>query len=324
MSTIPPTLRTLLAGAALVALATPALADYPERQINLIVPHAAGSTADVGARIIADGLQARLGQPVVVENRAGAGGSVGTQSALLAEPDGYTLILIAVSNAINEALRDDLEFDIVADVEPVTLGWTAPNVAVVNPDVPAETLEEYIEYAKSRPGELDYASSGIGTSQHFGGEMLKLLTGIEIEHVPYSVGAQSVSDALGGAEILVFNSAPMLKEHIDSGALRALGVTTSDRSPVLPDVPTFQEAGVEDYDIGAWWGFAFRTGTPDEIVDKMHAETVAVLEDPAVIERFANLGANAAPMDRKAFKDFVAAEVDKFNTLVSEAGITID
>jgi tripartite-type tricarboxylate transporter receptor subunit TctC len=317
-------LGSLLGSAALVAVAGAALADYPERQINFIVPHAAGSTADVGARIIADGLQARLGQPVVVENRAGAGGSVGTQSALLAEPDGYTLILIAVSNSINEALRDDLEFDMREDVVPVTLGWTAPNVAVVNPNVPAETLEDYIEYAKSRPGELDYASSGIGTSQHFGGEMLKLLTGIEIEHIPYSVGAQSVSDALGGAEILVFNSAPMLKEHIDSGALRALGVTTGARSPVLPDVPTFQEAGVEGYDIGAWWGLAFRAGTPDEIVDRINEETVAVLEDPAVVERFANLGANAAPMSRAEFETFLNEDLDKFQTIVAEAGITID
>lgn len=317
-------LGVLLASAALMTVTVAAKADYPERQINFIVPHAAGSTADVGARIIADGLQSRLGQPVIVENRAGAGGSVGTQSALLAEPDGYTLILIAVSNSINEALRDDLEFDMREDVVPVTLGWTAPNVAVVNPNVPAETLEEYIAYAKSRPGELDYASSGIGTSQHFGGEMLKLLTGIEIEHIPYSVGAQSVSDALGGAEILVFNSAPMLKEHVESGALRALGVTTGARSPVLPDVPTFQEAGVEGYDIGAWWGLAFRAGTPDDIVDRINEETVAVLQDPAVVERFANLGANAAPMSRAEFEAFLEEDLEKFQTIVTEAGITID
>lgn len=317
-------LTTALASAAFLALALPAAADYPNRQITFVVPHAAGSTADVGARIIADGLQARLGQPVVVENRAGAGGSVGTQSALRADADGYTLILVAISNSINQALRDDLDFDVLTDLEPVTLGWTAPNVAVINPNVPVTTLQEYVDYAKSRPGELDYASSGIGTSQHFGGELLKLMTGIEIEHVPYSVGAQSVSDALGGAEILVFNSAPMLKEHVESGALRALGVTTATRSPVLPDVPTFQEAGIEGYDIGAWWGLAFRAGTPDEAVDRMNEAAVAVLNDPAVVERFANLGANAAPMSREEFRAFLEADVEKFATLVAEAGITID
>jgi tripartite-type tricarboxylate transporter receptor subunit TctC len=318
------TFTAIAAAAMLTAGSALAADDWPSRSITFVVPHAAGSTADVGARIIADELQERLGQPIVVENRAGAGGSVGTHAALQNDADGYTLILIAISNPINHVLRDDLEFDILTDVTPVTLGWTAPNVGVIHPDVPAETLQEYIELVKSRPGEMDYASSGIGTSQHFAGELLNMMAGLDLEHIPYSVGAQSVSDALGGEEMLVFNSAPMLKEHVDSGALRALGVTSRERSPVLPDVPTFEEAGLDGYDITAWWGLAVKAGSDKAIVDRLAEETRAVLEMEAVVERFASLGANASPNTPEEFQAMLEAEVEKYETLVEVAGIVVE
>lgn len=316
-------LAAMMAATALIAAPGAKAQSYPNRPINFIVPHAAGSTADVGARIIAEQLQQRLGQPVVVANRAGAGGTIGTQAALNNPADGYTIILIAISNSINHVLRSNLPFDITRDVRPVSLGWVAPNVAVVHPSLGVNNLQELIEAARRRPGTFNYASSGIGTSQHFAGEYLQALTGITIEHIPYSVGAQSVSDALAGRPLLVFNSAPMLKEHIESGALRALGVTGTTRSPVLPNVPTFQEAGLRDFDVTAWWGLAVKTGTPDAIVARLAAETRAVLAIPQVEQRFIGLGATASPSTPEELAALIRSDIERYGNLARSAGIAM-
>lgn len=316
------TAKLLSAVAAIALLAGGAAAqDYPTRQINLIIPHGAGSSADIGGRIVADELSQRIGQNIIVENREGAGSTIGMDYALRQQPDGYTIVLVAISNTINHNLQDQLPFDVTTDVQGISAGWSAPNVAALNADIPVTNLQEFIELVQERPQGFDYATAGNGTSQHFSGELLKMLTGLDLEHVPYSVGTQAISDALGGQEILVFNSAPGLQSHIESGGLRPIGVTSSVRSPILPDVPTFAEQGLEGYDVSAWWGFAASSEVPEEIIGFLSTEIQAVIDSEKVQAQFARLGATASGSTPEAYNAFIAAEVEKYRGLIEAAGL---
>lgn len=294
---------------------------YPERDITLIVPHGSGSSADVGARIIADRLSDKIGQNMVVTNQPGAGSTIGMNSALREDPDGYTIVLVAISNAINHSLQESTPFDVTTDVQGVSAGWSATNVAAVNPDVPADDIIEYIEMVRQGDKDYEYSSAGIGTSQHFSGEMLKILADIELEHVPYSVGTQSISDALGGSDHIVFNSAPGLQSHLESGGLKALGVTSNQRSPILPDIETFEEQGLEGFDVTAWWGFAASAEVPDEIVSYLSENIREVIQEDGVQEKFTNLGASAEGSTPEEYQEFIRSEVDKYEEIIDTANI---
>src|SRR5690606_8089052 len=250
-------LRHLAAGlvAAASMLAVPsAFAAYPEKPIRLIVGFSAGGTTDVVARVLGKEVGDALGQPVVVENRPGAGSNIAAEAVARAEPDGYTLLMVAVTSAINHTLYKNLSFDLVKDFSPVALAVRVPNVLVVNPSVKANSVAELVELLKSKPGEVNFASSGSGTSIHMAGELFKLRADVDVTHIPYKGSANAVTDLIGGQVQYMFDNMPSAWPHVESGKLRALAVTTAERSQTAPDLPTMQESGFPDFDVSSWFG----------------------------------------------------------------------
>jgi tripartite-type tricarboxylate transporter receptor subunit TctC len=305
----------------LLALSTPLAAqEYPSKPVRLIIPFPPGGSNDLVGRTIATQLSDRLGKQVVVDNRGGAGGVIGTEAAANSPHDGYTLLIISIAHAVSPWLYK-LQYDPIKSFVPVAILASGPNVLVVHPDLPVHSVSELIALAKQKPGELNYASAGIGSFQHLGGELFKLTAGINIVHVPYKGGGPAMTDVLGGHTRVMFSSLVQTSGFVLSGQLRALGTGGSHRSSVLPDVPTIAEAGLPGYEANNWWGIVAPAGTPPAIVDKLHSEIAAVQNSEQTKKQFSAEGAEVVQMSSAAFGTFMETEMNKWERVVKESGI---
>src|SRR5262245_34582338 len=310
----------LAAGAAMLPASVSAQA-YPARPVKIIVGQAAGSASDIIARLIAQFLSERLGQQFLVEVRPGATGNIATEAVTRMPPDGYTLLLINSQNAINAALYEKLSFDFARDIAPVGKVETVPLVMEVHPSVPVKTIPEFIAYAKANPGKLNMASAGIGGPQHIAGELFKFMAGVDLTHVPYKGTTPAVTDMVAGQVQVMFDVTPTSLPQIKAGKLRPLGVTTLERLPFLPDVPTI-DSQLKGYEAAGWIGFGAPRGTPPEIIATLNKQTNAALLDPAIRQRLADLGAVAvAPNAPGEFEKFIAENIDKWTRVIKFAGI---
>jgi tripartite-type tricarboxylate transporter receptor subunit TctC len=296
---------------------------YPSRPVRLIIGYPPGGSADITARLTGQWLSERLGQPVVIESRPGAATNLATEAVVRASPDGYTLLLVAPANAINATLYDKLSFDFLRDIVPVAGIIRFPNVVVVNPSLPIKTIPELIAYAKANPGKLNMASSGNGSTIHMSGELFKMLTGINMVHVPYRGGAPALTDLIAGQVHVMFDNIPTSAEHIKAGRLRGLAVTSAARSEVLPDLPTVADV-LPGYEASAWYGLGVPKNTPDEVIDKINKGMNAVLADPKPQARFAELGASLLPGSPADFSRLVADETEKWGKVVRFSGAKPD
>ena len=297
--------------------------DYPTRPVRLIVGFAPGGTTDITARLIGQWLSERLGQQFVIENRTGAATNIATEAVVRAPADGYTLLLVTASNAINATLYDKLSFNFIRDIAPVAGIIRYPLVMQVNPTFPATTVPEFISYVKSNPGKISYGSGGIGTSIHVASELFKMMAGVDMIHVPYRGGAPAMTDLMAGQVQVVFNPVPESMEFIRAGKLRPLAVTTATRSEVLPDVPTVGDF-VPGYEASALQGIGAPKETPAEIVDKLNREINAGLVDPKLKARFADLGAAVFPGSSSDFAKFIATETEKWAKVIKFSGAKAD
>jgi tripartite-type tricarboxylate transporter receptor subunit TctC len=292
---------------------------YPSRPVRLIVGFAPGGTTDITARLIGQWLSERLGQQFLIENRTGAATNIATEAVVRAPADGYTLLLVTASNAINATLYDKLGFNFIRDIAPVAGIIRYPLVMQVNPSFPAKTVPEFISHAKSNPGKVSYGSGGIGTSIHVASELFKMMAGIEMIHVPYRGGAPAMTDLMGGQIQVVFNPVPESMEHIKAGKLRPLAVTGATRSEALPDVPTVGDF-VPGFEASALQGIGAPKDTPAEIVEKLNKEINAGLADPKLKARFADLGATVFVVSPADFGKFIADETEKWAKVIKFAG----
>ena len=293
---------------------------YPARPIRLVVGFAPGGGNDITARLMAQWLSEHLGQPLVIENRPGAGTNVATEAVVKATPDGYTILFVSPAAAINATLYEKLNFNFIRDLTPIAGIMSIPNVMVVNPSVPAKTVPEFIAYAKANPGKVNVASPGVGTSVHLAAELFKMMTGVDMVHVAYKGSAPSLTDLLGGQVQVSFATMPASIEFIRSGRLRALAVTTATRSPVLPDVPTVGEF-VPGYEVSTWYGLCARAGTPAEAIAKINNEINAALADPTMKVRLADLGGIPIAGSPGDFGKLIADETEKWAKVIRRAGI---
>jgi len=310
----------LAAGAAMLPALARAQA-YPSRPVRIIVGQAAGSASDIVARLIAQFLSDRLGQQFLVEVRPGASGNIATEAVARMAPDGYTLLLVNSQNAINAALYEKLSFDFVRDIAPIGQVENVPLVMEVHPSVPAKTVPEFIAYAKANPGKLNMASAGIGGPHHIAGELFKFIAGVDLTHIPYKGSTPAVTDLLAGQVQVMFDVTPTSLPHIKAGKLRPLGVTTTERLPFLPDVPTI-DSFLKGYEAAGWIGFGAPRGTPPEIIATLNRHTNAAVLDPTIKQRFADLGAVAVPPNSPdEFAKFIAENIDKWTKVIKFAGI---
>jgi tripartite-type tricarboxylate transporter receptor subunit TctC len=297
--------------------------NYPTRPIRLVIGYTPGGSADLTARLMGQWLSDRLGQTFVVENRPGGGTNIATEAVVRAPPDGYSVLLAAPANAINASLYDKLNFNFLRDTEPVAGIIRFPNVVVVNPSVPVKTIPELIAYAKANPGKLNMASSGNGSTIHMSGELFKMLTGTDMVHVPYRGGAPALTDLIAGQVHVMFDNIPTCAEHVKSGKLRGLAVTSTTRSQVLPDLPTVADF-LPGYEASAWYGIAAPRNTPANVVGKLNKEVNAVLADPAAKTRFTELGAILLPGSPADFGKLLADETEKWGKVVKFSGAKVD
>jgi tripartite-type tricarboxylate transporter receptor subunit TctC len=319
-------MRIIAAGLLIAVLgaSTSAVADdYPARPIKWVVGYPAGGTTDILARLIGQWLSEHLGAQVIIENRPGAGNNIGTEAVINAPPDGYTVLLVNPANGINASLYRKLNFDFIRDIAPVAGLTRVPNVMEVNPAVPAKTVQEFIGYAKANPGKINWASSGNGTSVHLSGEMFKMMTGVDLLHVPYRGAAPALTDLISGQVQVMFDNMPSSIEHIRAGKLRALGVTTAKRSPALPDVPTVADT-VPGYEASAWFGMGAPKGTPPEAVNKLNKAINAALADPNIQARLADLGGIVMAGTPADFGQVIVEETEKWAKVVKAAGVSIE
>jgi tripartite-type tricarboxylate transporter receptor subunit TctC len=293
---------------------------YPTRPVRLIVPFAPGGTTDILARLMGQWLSERLGQQLIIENRPGAGSNIGTEAVVRAPADGYTLLMVSITAAVNATLYDNLNFNFIRDIAPLASIMRVPNVMEVNPSVTARTVPEFIAYAKANPGKINMASVGNGSSPHVFGELFKAMTGIDMVHVPYRGGAPALTDLLGGQVQVMFDNVTNSIEYIRAGRLRPLAVTTASRSEALPDIPTIGEF-VPGYEASAWFGVGAPKSTPAEIIDKLNKEVNAALADAKVRARLADLGSVPMPMTPAEFGKFIGDETEKWGKVVKFAGI---
>jgi tripartite-type tricarboxylate transporter receptor subunit TctC len=293
---------------------------YPSRPVRLIVGYAPGGGTDITARLIGQWLSERLGQPFIIENRPGAGSNIGTEAAAHASPDGYTLLLVSLANATNATLYDKLNYNFIRDIAPVAGIIRVPNVMEVNPTVPVRTVPEFIAYAKANPGKVNMASAGNGSPPHVAGELFKMMTGVNMQHVPYRSGGAALTDLLGGQVQVTFESTSSSIEYIRSGTLRALAVTTSIRSAALPDIPTLSDF-VPGYEASSWYGIGAPKDTPPDIIDKLNKEINAGLADPKIKARFADLGGMALSGSPADFSKLIADETEKWGKVIQAANI---
>ena len=298
---------------------------YPTKPVTIIVPFAAGGTTDILARIIGQALTAELGQSVVVDNRAGAGGNIGGQAAAKATPDGHTLFMGTVgTHAINASLYKKMPFDPVKDFAPLTRVANVPNLLVANPAQPYKSVKDLIAYAKANPGKVNFGSSGNGSSIHLSGELFKSLAKVDMQHVPYKGSAPAVTDLLGNQIGIMFDNMPSAIQHVRSGKLVPLAVTTAKRSPELPNVPTIAEAGVPGYEATSWFGMFAPAGTPAPVLAKLNAAIVKVLAQPDVKKKINEQGAEVYSETPEQFAAFIQAESVKWGKVVKESGASLD
>jgi tripartite-type tricarboxylate transporter receptor subunit TctC len=293
---------------------------YPTRPVRMIVPFAPGGTTDVLARLMGQWLSERLGQQLIIENRPGAGSNIGTEVVVRAPADGYTLLMVSITAAVNATLYDNLNFNFIRDIAPLASIMRVPNVMEVHPSFPARTVPEFIAYAKAHPAKINMASVGNGSSPHVFGELFKAMTGIDMVHVPYRGGAPALTDLLGGQVQVMFDNVTNSIEYIRAGQLRPLAVTTASRSEALPDIPTIGEF-VPGYEASAWFGVGAPKNTPAEIIDKLNKEVNAALADAKVKARLADLGSVPMPMTPIEFGKFITNETEKWAKVVKLAGI---
>ena len=317
-------LRFRLLGAllGLLALAVPAAAqsDYPNRPIRLIIPFPPGGSNDVVGRVIAQHLGDILGKQVVVDNRAGAGGVIGTELASETAPDGYTLLGISLAHAVNPWLYK-LPYDPIKAFAPIGIMAKGPVVLSVNPGLPVNSVKELVALAKQKPGDLQYASAGVGSFQHLSAELFKLTAGVNIMHIPFKGGGPAMTDVMGGHTKVLFSSLVQTTPHIRSGKLRALAVGGTQRSSVLPDLPTVAEAGVPEYASENWWGIVAPAGTPAPIIERLHKALTEAQNNPEAKKYFDNEGATIVKMSTDEFGKFMASEMNKWEQVVKKGGI---
>jgi tripartite-type tricarboxylate transporter receptor subunit TctC len=293
--------------------------DYPVKPVRFIIGIAAGGTQDIAGRLIAQRLSERLGQQFIVENRVGAASNIATETVAHATPDGYTLFLANTANAINATLYEKLNFNFLSDIAPVASIARTPGVMEVNPSFPAKTVPEFIAYAKANPGKVNMASAGNGNATHMWGELFKVMAQIDMQHVPYRGEAPAITDLLGGQVDVLFGGLPAAVEHIRAGRLRALAVTTKDRSEALPDTPVIGDF-VPGYEASAWYGVGGPLGTPIEIIDRLNKEINLGLADPRIVARFAELGFTAVVGSPADFGRLIAFETEKWAKVVKMSG----
>jgi tripartite-type tricarboxylate transporter receptor subunit TctC len=315
-----------LLGVALFALSTSTFAQtWPAKPIKWIVPFAPGGTTDILARTIGEKLTVALGQPIIVENKPGAGGGVGAEFTAKAPPDGYTIMGGTIStHAINASLYKTLPYDPVKDFVPITLIARVPNMLVVNPDIPAKNVAELITLLKANPGKYSFASSGNGTSQHLSGELFKSVAGVDMQHIPYKGSPPALQDVVGGQVAMTFDNITTAWPLAKGGKLRALAVTTAKRSAVAPDVPTLSESGLAGYEVGSWQGVFAPAGTPPAIVKRLNAEIVKIINMPDVKEKLIGLGAEPVGDTSEEFAALVKTEVVKWAEVVKKSGAKVD
>jgi tripartite-type tricarboxylate transporter receptor subunit TctC len=316
-------MRFLLA--ALLSFATAASAQdaWPSRPIRFILPFPPGGGTDILGRLIAERLSAHLGQPVVAENRGGAGGNVGTEAAAKSAPDGYTIVLVAPSLAISPTLYAKINYDPVKDFAPVSLVATVPNVMVTQPSLPGQ-LVEFIAFAKSKPGALNFGSGGAGTSNHLAGELFNLVTGAKLVHIPYKGVNLAMQDVLAGNVHLVFIGTPAAAPHIRAGRLRALALVAPQRSSALPDVPTVAEAGLRDFEVTTWYGVLAPAGTPKNVVTRLNTELVKIMHSPELKEKLAATGTEPLTSTPEEFAAYIQREIAKWGDVIRKAGVKAD
>lgn len=298
--------------------------NYPTRPIRLVVPFGAGGGTDNLARIIEPTISKALGQPLIIDNRPGAGSVIGMDAVAKSAPDGYTLVMTDTSIAINPSLQKNMPYDTLKDFEPVSLLATAPVILVAHAKVPAKTVQEFVAHAKANPGKLNYASGGNGASTHLGGELLKLVAGIDVVHVPYKGTGPAMNDLIGGHVDVMFSGISSARPHLDAGALRGLAVSGDKRNSAVPEVPTFAEAGLGGVTASTYWGVLAPKGTPKEIVDRVSAEFAKAMRDPEIIARIGQLGylpIGGGPAD---YAENLRSEIKKWGEVVTKANIKID
>lgn len=297
---------------------------WPNKPIRFVVGFAPGGATDVVGRLMAKKIGDALGQPIVIENRAGGSSNIGAEVVVRAAPDGYTFYVCAITSAINVSLFPKLPFDFAKDFEPVALFANVPNILVVHPSVPAKTVKELIDYARAQPGKLSYASSGAGTSIHLSAELFKMLAKVDMVHIPYKGSGPAMTDMIGGQVQVMFDNMPSALPHVKAGKLRALAVTSAQRSPSAPDVPTMNEAGVAGFDVQSWFGLVAPKGTPKEIITRVNAEAVKALGTADIKERFLDLGAVPGPMSPEAFGEYIRAEIIRWGEVVKASGAKVE
>jgi len=315
----------------LIGLGLPAIAatrasaalDYPTRPVRFVVGYPPGGATDILARLVGQRLSEKLGQTFVVENKPGAGNNIGTETVVRGDGDGYMVLLVNPANFINTSLYANLKFNFLNDIAGVASFNRVPNVMTVNKDVPAKNVAEFIAYVKANPGKVNMASSGNGTSVHLSGEMFMAMTGCKMQHVPYRGAALAITDMMAGQVQVIFDNMPSIIQHIRSGALRALGVTTAERSPQLPDVQAIAET-VPGYEASALFGMGAPKKTPKDIVARLNAEVNTILAEPEMKKRLADLGGDPLIQTPEAFDGMIAAETEKWKKVVEFAGIKIE
>ena len=298
--------------------------DWPTKPLRLILPFPPGGGTDILGRLIAERLSAGLGQAVIAENRGGAGGNVGAEAAARSAPDGYTIVLVAPSLAISPSLYSKINYDPVKDFAPISLVATVPNVMVTHPVLPAQNLVDFIQYAKAKPGALNFGSGGAGTSNHLAGELFNIVTGIKLVHVPYKGVNLAMQDVLAGNVHLVFIGIPAAAPHVKSGKLRALAVVAPRRSPALPDVPTVSEAGLHNFDVTTWYGILAPAGTPKNIINRLNGELVKMMNSPEMKEKLAATGTEPLTSTPEEFADYIKREMAKWADVIKRAGVKAD
>lgn len=317
-------------GAALALAAVPGIAqtppsNWPNKPIRYIVPFAPGGTTDILARTIGERLGAALGQPIVVENKPGQGGSIGAAELARSAPDGYTIGGGTISShAINATLYDKLSYDPVTSFAPITMYATQPNVLLVHPSVPAKNLREFIDLLKANPGKYAFGSAGNGTSQHISGELFKTMAGVQMQHIPYRGSGQMMPELLGGNLPVAVDNIATAIQHVNAGKLRALAVTSATRSVVAPDVPTMAESGLAGYDISSWQAVFAPAGTPAPIVDRLYTEISRILKTPDIQKRLSDLGLNISEMTPAQLSALVKSDMPRLGKIVKESGAKAD
>lgn len=318
--------RSILLGAALALTCTfaGAQANWPDKPIKFVVPYPPGGGTDVIARIVQQKLQEALGQPVIIENRGGAAGVIGTEVVAKAQPDGYTVLFTLSSHTINPAIYPKLSFDTVNDFEPVGIVASLPQILVANPQFPANTVAELTAMAKAKPGALQFASVGNGSPGHLAGELYKLSTGTKMIHVPYKGGGPAVTDVLGGQVPLLWVSIPAAAQHVKSGKLKAIAVSTLKRSAAFPNVPTMQEAGVADFNVDSWYAMFVPAKTPKPVIQKLNAALNRVLKDPDIQQKLLAQGSEGVGGTPEQLGTIVKDELVKWAKLAKEAQVKVD